>query len=610
MHPEVEKLVEAGRINAAVGKRLSEVAPGSFLLSKSWGAGKVVSWSLRDKMVVVDFAEKTGQEMDLQFVLQKTEPLQPDDFRARKLEQMEELRSLASSDPIELAVHLLSSHGNSMTLDAFEKELNGPVIPAADFKKWWDNAKKIITASKRIVIPVRRTELITLRTGSQTPAQVLLTDFESTRDLKLKAKFLEAIAKEIQHFASNPDDLLALYASIEVNCRAAMKLNLGNAIELLLIRDQIASASQIAIPAELMKVPDVIRSEYNRVSGEIAGLSAARQREVYDAFPTAFGDVWVEKLMGIVEKAGARGMGEIAKIFDSRDELGALEDYLRRAITRRSLGHEALMWICRERKEMAANVFTADVGAAILNQLESDFIADGARKTQRLQAMLGEDKELLGDMVSLMDNNEARNFGRRLMECPCFNELDKKSLMARIIKARPETETLVSGEEKAKDDELLVSWASLEARRAELDELVSKRIPQNREDVKIARSYGDLRENFEYKSAKDMEKYLGSRRRELEKEIARARGTDFKGVDTSSINIGTIVTLTNSKGETYTTSVLGAWDSAPEKNWVSYLSEAGAGLLYKKIGETVELRDQQTEKKVQWTVTAITAFVP
>ena len=207
-----------------------------------------------------------------------------------------------------------------------------------------------------------------------------------------------------------------------------------------------------------------------------------------------------------------------------------------------------------------------------------------------------------------MDANEARNFGRRLMECPVFNELDKKSLMARVIKARPETEELVSGEEKNKEEELLVSWSSLEARRAELQELVSVRIPQNREDVKIARSYGDLRENFEYKSAKDMEKYLNSRRRDLERDVARARGTDFKGVECTAVNIGTVVSLENEQGEAYQVSVLGAWDSDPEKRWVSYLSEAGAGLLNAKVGDQVQLRDHDNQQQKNWKVTKIEPF--
>jgi len=186
----------------------------------------------------------------------------------------------------------------------------------------------------------------------------------------------------------------------------------------------------------------------------------------------------------------------------------------------------------------------------------------------------------------------------------------KKSLMARIIKAKPETETLVSGEDKNKEEELLVSWASLEARRAELKELVSVRIPQNREDVKIARSYGDLRENFEYKSAKDMEKYLNSRRSDLEKDVARARGTDFKGVDCVTVNIGTVITLSNAAGASYSLSVLGAWDSDPDKRWVSYLSEAGAGLLGKKVGDQVQLRDHDTEQQKDWKINSIEPFNP
>jgi transcription elongation GreA/GreB family factor len=608
MHPEVAKLVEAGRINASVGERLSQVAPGCYLLSKSWGAGKVVSWSLRDKKVFVDFADKSNQEMDLQFVMQKTEPLQSDDFRAKKLEQIEELRHLAKSDPVELAAHVLQSHGNTMTLDAFEKELNGPVIPAADFKKWWDNAKKQMAASKRVVVPSRRTDMIVLRAGGMSPAQALVADFEAARDLKAKAKSLEAIAAEVHLLADDPETLRRLYDDIEAEVKRGTRLHLGNVFELLLIRDQMASAAQVQIVEEATRLSEVIRSEYNRVSEAISSMSAMRQREVYDAFPAAFGGQWVEKLMGVVEKAGARGLSEIAKIFEARGELAALEDYLRRAITRRSLGHEALIWVCREREGSGANVFSADVGAAILNQLESDFIADGPRKTQRLQSLLSEDKTLLSDLVGLMDINEARNFGRRLMECPVFNELDKKSLMARVIKARPETEELVSGEGANKQEELLVSWASLEARRAELQDLVSVRIPQNREDVKIARSYGDLRENFEYKSAKDMEKYLSSRRRDLERDVSRARGTDFKGVDCSVVNIGTVVTLSNAQGQTYQLSVLGAWDSDPEQRWVSYLSEAGAALLHAKVGDAVQLRDHDNQRQMDWTIAKIEPF--
>src|ERR1700712_3086053 len=101
MHPDVAKLVEAGRIPKPVGERLTQLAPGSFCVHKSWGAGKVVEWDLPSKKVVIDFERSSAQTMELQFAFQKTEWIPADDFRAKKVEQIEELRTLAKKDPVE-----------------------------------------------------------------------------------------------------------------------------------------------------------------------------------------------------------------------------------------------------------------------------------------------------------------------------------------------------------------------------------------------------------------------------------------------------------------------------------------------------------------------------
>jgi transcription elongation GreA/GreB family factor len=313
--------------------------------------------------------------------------------------------------------------------------------------------------------------------------------------------------------------------------------------------------------------------------------------------------------MRVFDRAGARGVSEIARILIDKGSLPALLEHLRSAIARRALGTDALIWVCRERKQASADVFSADVGASVLNLLENDHLADGPRKTSRLQALLGDDKTLLTDLVEVMDANEARNFARRLLECPVFGDLERKSLMARIIKARPETVELVSGESQ-REESLLVSWPSLEKKKAELDEIVRVRIPQNTKDISIARSYGDLRENFEYKSAKDMQKYLGHRKNELEREISRARGTDFKGANTSAVNIGTIVTLTDGSGMEHQITVLGAWDSDPETRTVSYLSEVGKALMNQKPGDEVAIPDADTGAPTRFVIRAIRAYHP
>ena len=382
-------------------------------------------------------------------------------------------------------------------------------------------------------------------------------------------------------------------------------------MQLIAARDEVIGGSKsLELDPGAVRLSDLIAgSDLGKIAEELVNLPSTRQRAVYEAFGTAFGDAWISKIVTVFDKVGARGVTEIARILGENNGMSALTDHLGSALARRALGPDALIWVCRERSGASESVFGADVGASILNLLENDHLSDGPRKTSRLQTLLTEDKALLSNLVEGMDLNEARNFARRLLDCPVFGDLEKKSLMARIIKVRPETVELVSGQNAAKREEpLLVSWDSLDKKKKELEELIREKIPQNLQDVKIARSYGDLRENFEYKSAKDMEKFLAHRRAALEREIALARGTDFKGADTKTVNIGTVVVLTDENGVEQTITVLGAWDSDPDKKEVSYLSEVGKALMGLSIGDDAKVRDVETEQMRTLTIQSISAY--
>ena len=56
------------------------------------------------------------------------------------------------------------------------------------------------------------------------------------------------------------------------------------------------------------------------------------------------------------------------------------------------------------------------------------------------------------------------------------------------------------------------------------------------------------------------------RRAEAERDLSRARGTNFENPDTSQVSIGTVVTLRASNAAEETYCILGAWDSAP-RTW-------------------------------------------
>jgi transcription elongation GreA/GreB family factor len=292
-------------------------------------------------------------------------------------------------------------------------------------------------------------------------------------------------------------------------------------------------------------------------------------------------------------------------MFADREEMPIFLAHIRKALSRHALGPDALAWICRERKKAAKDVFSHEVGSAILSVVEQDTTDEGPRKSLRLQNILMEDRKLVADLLKQVDLNEVRNFARKLLQSPAFPELDRKSLMARVIKAHPETQELVTGDDGAKTESLLVSWESLERRKQEYDDLVNKRIPGNIKEIAEARAHGDLRENFEYKAAKQMQAVLNRRKIELEKDLSIAQGTEFTDVDASAVNIGTVVTLQRDGAGTEQYTVLGAWDSDPDQRIVSYMSEIGQALIGRKAGETVDFRDLETEEEHTYAIVEI-----
>jgi len=609
MHPDVDKLVEAGRISAAVGEKLSNIAPGKFVQHKNWGTGEVKSWSLPDAEVVIDFEAKPDQKMGLKLALSKVEPLKDGHFAASRVNEMARLKALASDDPAELVCQMVESAGGRMKVDQLERELEG-IVETDTFKKWWDTAKKALRESRRAAVPSRRTDPIVLRDPDAAPDDALLKDFDDAQTLKGKVKALESIHKELELFKEAPAKLETLLDTIDQLSRKGLRTQLQHVVELLASRDDLVdSVKDLKLDDSALRLADVLTSEGPEVTAQLTSLSAARQSRIFKSFPIAFGDEWVDRILDVLNEAGARGVGEIFKLVTDEGHGKKLKEHLARLISSRSAAPDVLIWLSRERKKSAEDVFNIEVGNSILNALERDQIDDGPRRASRLQSMFLEDRELIGDMVVDEDLNEVRNFARRLMANPVFPELDRKSLMARVIKVRPEAQDVVSGEQKKKDETIISSWPSIERKKEELEDVVKNRIPQNTKEIAIARSYGDLRENFEFKAAKQMQAVLARRRGELERDLDLVRGTDFKEADSSKVNIGTIVKLKADSGEDLTYTILGAWDSTPEKNELSYLSEIGKNLFGLKVGESAEITDINTEKQMKVTVDSISSYV-
>ena len=101
------------------------------------------------------------------------------------------------------------------------------------------------------------------------------------------------------------------------------------------------------------------------------------------------------------------------------------------------------------------------------------------KRTSRLNDFIMGDMDLLPELIETADLEVVKDLTRALQFSSCFDDMDKRSLLGRIVKIYPAIQALISGEATTSEDRgLLVSWDSLLRRRSEYTELVQKKIPE------------------------------------------------------------------------------------------------------------------------------------
>ena len=593
MSEDLNPYIEAGKITAAAADALSKLTPGTFCSHRSWGFGRIAGWELITGQITIDFGSKKGHPMQLQYAAETLTHIPSEHILARAASDAEGVRTQAASDPVGLIRAILTDHGGKATAEEIASALVPAVFDAAGFKKWFDAAKKKLKADGHFHLPSKKTEPIVLQETSLKPHERLLEQFRTARHPKEQVTALDAALKSLNDFAKEVEELRSLATEVEEAARRGGKIHAAKAIELLIARDEICSRHESLKPGpEAASVAGFLAESPGKLSEIFGEIPAAKYARVLEAFPAAFPENWEEKALRLTRSSEPRLTGEIFRLFTAQGRRDAFAEHARRAVRERSAGSDFALWLCRERAKALPELIDGELFAAILSAMEADLHAD--IKSKRLEEFLFEDRELVADLLGKSGRDEARQAIRKVMLSPVFADLNRRSLLARILKVHPELESLVTGEQEApaekKAESLVVSWASLERRKAELEHLEKVLIPQNIRDIATARSYGDLRENFEFKSAKEQQAVLNRRKGELELMLGNARGTNFENVDTAQVSIGTVVTLEPVDGgaaETY--SILGAWDGVPEKGWVSYQAVIGRALLGRKAGEALDL---------------------
>lgn len=600
MDAELEKLVEAGKLTKRAAEHLEKLKPGTYCLHKSWGFGQVAEWNLLLNQIVINFQGKKGHPMQLAYAAEHLTVIPPDHFLARKATDLGSIKEQLKKDPAGIVRNVLESLGGSATQSQIGQLMLGDLFTEAEWKRWWDSTKKTLKTEGYFLVPSKKTDPIQLRAEKVSRADELVTFFNQARQPKEKAAALDEIIKFHGEFSDPASQLQPIVNEIEELAARNQRFNPALVLELIIARDDLLQrcpALQSSNPE--LTLPRLVEEEESRLMTILPKLPSSKERRILQLLPSALGPHWTVRAFQLMQSNHARAVAQIPPVFVEAGQQAELRAFIYRGIREHSATSEVLTWLGKERDGEWRDLVTPDLLGAILSALERDQHNENSRGS-KLRDLVLEDRQFIPDMFAGAEASVARDAMRRLMLTPVFDELTKRSLLARIIKLYPELETVITGEQKEeKTESLVVSWSSLDKRRSEYEDLINRKIPENSKEIGVARSYGDLRENFEFKAAKEMQAVLMRRKSELEIMLQRARGTNFENPDTLQVSIGTIVMLRDTDGNEETYTVLGAWDSEPDQRIISYQTAIGQALLGRKVGDTVDLNTDQGSRSFE-----------
>lgn len=606
MTDELSQAVETGKIKQPVADQLALLAPEAFCTHKSWGFGRVAGWNLDADQILIDFAKRKNHPMRIDYAVESLTPIPNDHILARAATDKDAVLASAREDAIGLVRSIIDNLGGKATSDEIAATLVPTVFDTPAFKRWWDATRKKMKADGHFKMAVKKTDPFEILDAPVNSATGILETFRAARHPKDQLAALDLLSKSIPDLAANPDEAKALVSQIADIAQRLHRLQPAAAIEMLVTRDQIVDEIKDLEPDPAAPaIASILKAESSRLAELVNSIPGSRQRHVLEQFEAAFGEQWTDKALSILNNSGPRLIADTCRLFEKSGKRDELRFTLERWISERSTSSELLIWLCKERQRRFPELFNPELLAAVFSALEADLLAE--KRGTRLRDLLVDDRELVGDLLKDASRDVVRDSMRKLMLTPAFDDLSKRSLMARIVKLYPDTQDMISKEKGGERAQALtVSWASLEKRKKEFDHLVEKEIPGNLRDINIAKEQGDLRENAGFKAAKEHQRVLQTRRAEMERELANARGTNFENPPTDKVSIGTVVTVELADASTETFSILGAWDSAPELGIISYKTALGQALVGAAPGDPVELPSESGSRPA--TIRSIAPF--
>jgi transcription elongation GreA/GreB family factor len=611
----IDRLVEKDPSLESSRPVLESMNPGTYCIHRSWGFGIISGFDDDRGMILINFEdqEQSSHAMDPVFCIDKLEILSEDHILSQHRKNTEEMDGIAKKEPAELIIKILEQ-GNDGCMSTREIEkILGYMFGASKAKRWWTATKKILVKDPRIAVPNKKNEPYVLRDEPVKPEQEILHDFFAEKRSYEKI----VLAEKLFDLAAEKEDLQAdlpqVLHDLTIAIMEAKNLSQADRLHGIWVRNNLARD----VEEDVEKLEPTSASILKECEDDLPALADLMPAKFHSRFldlvARTYVSNWKEIVLNLLQNTSAKFSGECAHFLIDRDESKLLVSSIESWLDEQILKAPVLLWMLKFRnlskfQDILGDLINPRLLTAVFSAIDYESLKNATSRRIPLAEILSDDRELLADILSKGSEENAKDLAQALILNPGFEDLTKRSLLARFIKKFPKIQSMLDGEDTSssssssgpsKEDTLIVSKESYDRKLADLDLITKEKIPENSLAIEKARELGDLKENAEYHMAKDDQKVLLARQAELQSDLMRAKATDFTDAPTGSVGIGSIVDLKDlSTGQKIEYTILGAWDSDPDNNVLSYLTPLAQSILGKKVKEEVSIDIEGNEQSL------------
>lgn len=611
----IDALIEKNPKLVSQRAKLETMVPGNYCLHRSWGFGKIVDYNAADDRLIIDFEDgKQGHAMAPAFCVDKLDILLPNDLLVRSRTEADAIETMIKKQPADLICEMISASANQAMMASEIERLLARVIGPIKYKKWWTATKKILVKDPRIGVPLKKTEPYIYRDEPVKPEDEILEQFHGTKNSMQKIELGEKLYALSENISVVREEMPQILTELTDAIANAKSLSQANRLHGVWVRNNLARDLHEDVESLEPSSASILdaTNDYSELAAE---LPAQYFKRYLDLISRTYPDKWQSMVEDLLRNSSGKFTSECINFMLEHEMQERISYCLDRWLKEQTIKGPLLFWVVKNRasKKYGAIIdplVNPRLLAAMFYAIDYEALQNASTRRIPLADLLSDDTTLIPDLLSQASVETANDLAQTLLLNQGFGDLTKKSLLARFIKQFPSVQALLAGQaaETSEDDALIVSQESFNEAKAEYEELIATKIPENKLAIQVARDHGDLKENSEYKMARQDQDLLLSRKNELEVDLSRARVTDFTEATTESVGIGSIVELKDgSSGKKQKYAFLGAWDSDPENDVLSYKTPLAQALIGKEKGATVTTKIGGNEE--MWTILNIARWV-